>query len=546
MILNTAKAFFSSMKQWGLGLIFILLVGCGGGSNLSESDFSDAGNININIQWRYETAEALGASLARAPSFSGNVCEDYLITSINCTIYDASNDQLAMETWPCADRSGTIAVKAGSGLSLVLEGVVEDEVLWSGQQTEITVTADDTTNVNIEMRYIGGDETAPEVESVFPSAVEAENVSLNTVLTATFNEDVVSASLNPSTFTLENNSGFLSGSIVYSDITRTVTFTPDALLDANTLYTASLTTGVEDLAGIQLASDYSWSFETGAGPDNTPPEVTFSNPADGDVEVPVETNIQITFSEPMDALSVNGSSFVITDGNGSAVQGDISLDGPTSFILNPSSDFNYDTIYTATVTADVMDSAGNHMAADFAWSFTTRNLVVWPELQYTIRDIPRDGVPDVFVGTGDSPFLDIKPGTEDRAVLEYNIYSVSKDLTDANLNFYMGTLDPGGTVGTVFIYWFEADGFTDLDDWYPKTSDPDKGGLLVYFPGPNTNGRQFYSFPVKDVLVKLRTQGRGFIGFLFLATTTGTDRYYILNTSLGGTLEQRAKLDIVQ
>jgi hypothetical protein len=543
MAFETAKTFFSIIKKWGPGLVVMLLVGCGGGSSPPEGSVPDVGNINVNIQWRHDTAEAFEAYTVEALSPSGNVCDDYMITSINCTIYDASNNPLVMETWPCADRSGTISVTEGTGLSLILEGIVEDAVLWKGQQAGISVIADDTTNVSVEMHYVGSDETAPMVQSVFPSA-DAENVSLNAVLTATFDEEVVSASLNPSTFELSSNSGSIGGSVAYSAVTRTVTFAPGALLEANTIYTATLTTGVEDLAGIQLAGDYSWSFETGAGPDNTPPTVTFTDPADGDGDVPVDTSIRITFSEPMEALSVNSSSFFIRDRNGNALEGDISLDGPTSFIFNPSSDFNYDTMYEATVAGDVRDIAGNTMASDHIWSFTTRNLVVWPKLQYTIRDIPPDGVPDVFVGA--DPFLDIKPGTEDRAVLEYEIYAVSPDLIDANLSFYMGTLDPDGTVGTVYIYWFEADGFTDLNDWYPQTSDPERGGLLVSFPGPNSTGRQFYSFPVKDALMKVRTRGRGFIGFLFLAATTGTDRYYILNESRGGTPEQRARLDIDQ
>jgi hypothetical protein len=521
----------------------MLLVGCGGGNNRSESDFSDTGKINLNIQWRHDTAEAFEASLVQALSPSGNVCDDYLITSINCTIYDASNDQLVMETWPCADRSGTILVAAGAGLSLILEGFVENVPLWKGQQTEISVTAGETTNVSLEMSYIGSDGAAPVVESVSPSS-GANNVSLNAVLTATFDEEVVLSSLNSSTFTLDGNSSSLNGSVTYSAATKTVTFTPDALFAANTLYTATLTTDIEDLAGFQLAADYSWSFETGAGPDNTPPALTSTSPDADENDVPVDTNIQITFSEPMDALSLHASSFVVEDGVGNNIEGDISLSGPTSFIFNPSSNLSYDTLYQATVTADVMDSAGNNLVSDYIWSFTTPDPVIWPKLQFTIRDTPPDGVPDVFVGA--DPFLDIKPGTEDRAVLEFEIYSVSQDLIDANLSFYMGTLDPGSTVGTIYIYWFEGNGFTDLDDWYPETSDPSKGGLLVSFPGPNTSGRQFYSFSVKDALVELRTQGRGFIGFLVFATTTGTDRYYILNESRGGTPEQRAKLDIVQ
>lgn len=543
MSIEIVKTFCSRMKICGLCLTLALFVGCGDGNHSSESDVSDAGEINFHIKWRHDAAEAFESSVVQDLSPSGDICNDYLINSISCTIYDSSNERLATETWPCTDRAGTISVAAGSGLSLILEGIVEDAVLWRGQQTDISVTAGDATNVNVEMSYTGGDETAPAVDSVFP-ADGTTDVSLNAVLTATFNEDVVSASVNPSTLTLDSNSTALSGTVAYSTATKTASFVPGAELSANTSYTATITTGVEDLAGIQLESNYTWSFTTGSGPDHTPPTVTFTSPTTDANDVPVDTNIQITFSEPMDDHSITVSSFFIEDDIGNTVAGDISLSGPTSFTLNPSSTLKYDTLYQATVTADVMDSAGNNMVSDYLWSFTTRNLVVWPKLQFTIRDIPPDGVPDVFVGA--DPFLDIKPGTEDRAVLEFEIYSVSKDLNDANLSFYMGTLDPGSTVGTVYVYWFEGNGFTDLNDWYPKTSDPSTGGLLISFPGPNTNGRQFYSFPVKDALTELRARGRGYIGFLFLATTTGVDRYYILNESRGGTPEQRAKLEIDQ
>ncbi|KMQ76028.1 Bacterial Ig-like domain/Protein of unknown function (DUF3494) [Marinobacter subterrani] len=53
----------------------------------------------------------------------------------------------------------------------------------------------------------------------------------------------------------------VQGSVSYSN--KLVTFNPVNNLAANTLYTATLTTAVTDLAANALAAGYSWTFETG-------------------------------------------------------------------------------------------------------------------------------------------------------------------------------------------------------------------------------------------------------------------------------------------
>jgi hypothetical protein len=52
-----------------------------------------------------------------------------------------------------------------------------------------------------------------------------------------------------------------------SKTSTSVTLTPSTKLDAKTKYTAKIkggATGVKDLAGNSLASDFSWSFTTGS------------------------------------------------------------------------------------------------------------------------------------------------------------------------------------------------------------------------------------------------------------------------------------------
>jgi len=66
---------------------------------------------------------------------------------------------------------------------------------------------------------------------------------------------------------VDNNSFFVSdgvdnvaGTVSVSADNTTATFTSSAPFADNTIYTATLTTAVTDLAGNPLASDYTWSF----------------------------------------------------------------------------------------------------------------------------------------------------------------------------------------------------------------------------------------------------------------------------------------------
>jgi hypothetical protein len=108
----------------------------------------------------------------------------------------------------------------------------------------------------------GGTSTplAPTVSSSSP-ADNAAGVATNTVITATFSKAMDASTITSSTFTLTINPPG-SGTVSYNSATNTASFTPDADLEEITLYTATITTGVSDLAGNTLASDYVWHFTT--------------------------------------------------------------------------------------------------------------------------------------------------------------------------------------------------------------------------------------------------------------------------------------------
>lgn len=108
------------------------------------------------------------------------------------------------------------------------------------------------------------DWTPPQVSSVSP-APGSVNLSVDTVITATFSDanGMLASSINSSTFTLVDEEGTtITGTISYDPATMTATFDPDGDLFYGYTYTATLTTGITDLAGNPIPASYSWSFRT--------------------------------------------------------------------------------------------------------------------------------------------------------------------------------------------------------------------------------------------------------------------------------------------
>ncbi len=102
------------------------------------------------------------------------------------------------------------------------------------------------------------DTVRPAVVTITPTD-SATLVNTNTSLSVTFSEPIDPASINNSTFTVNNG---VTGTVSYNNTTYTATFTPSTSLAYNKSYTASVNTGIKDLAGNTLASTTSWSFLT--------------------------------------------------------------------------------------------------------------------------------------------------------------------------------------------------------------------------------------------------------------------------------------------
>jgi hypothetical protein len=88
----------------------------------------------------------------------------------------------------------------------------------------------------------------------------ADGIETGTAVTATFNRDVIAASVTPQTFVLTAGAGPLSTSVAYDAASRTARLAGPLL--PGTLYQARLTTGITDDDGEPLSEPEVWSFAT--------------------------------------------------------------------------------------------------------------------------------------------------------------------------------------------------------------------------------------------------------------------------------------------
>jgi|GEM_PF-437113 len=208
--------------------------------------------------------------------------------------------------------------------------------------------------------------TVPTVSSTTP-ADKTTNVPVSSQVTATFNEAMDPTTITNTTFILQQGGLSVTGLVTYAS--GTATFAPAIQLLGNTLYTATVTTGVTDLASNALATNVVWSFTTGATPDTTPPTVSSTTPADTTTGVPINDQVTATFSEAMIPTTFTGTTFTLQQGSIS-VTGTVSyLNGTATFA--PATPLITNTLYTATITTGVTDLASNALAANFVWSFMT-------------------------------------------------------------------------------------------------------------------------------------------------------------------------------
>lgn len=167
---------------------------------------------------------------------------------------------------------------------------------------KVNTTATTTTSAALvnEFRLLfktpsgAADTTAPTVPGVAP-ATSTTGAALGTVVTAGFSEDMDPATIISGRVKLALTSDLnatVAGTVTYNPQSRSASFAPSTALTANTSYTFTIVSGgsgVRDLSGNALASNFTSTFTTTVTADTTKPLLTFAN-ADN-------FSVAVTFSE---------------------------------------------------------------------------------------------------------------------------------------------------------------------------------------------------------------------------------------------------------
>ena len=221
----------------------------------------------------------------------------------------------------------------------------------------------------------------------------ASGVAIDSVIQATFSQPLNDATLSPATFQLLlSDSQQVAGSVGYDPATRTATFQPAEKLGSESIYLASLTGEVEDEQGKKI-SPVAWSFTT---VDALSPKVLGFSPACGTINVSPSGSFCVDFSEPVDADSVDPSTFHLSTPFVDPVPVKLSLSADKrSICLTPESALPTDTAVGLHLGSEIKDLSGNPLASAPACSFVTVETVK----PFVAGKSPKPGEEKVPVGS---------------------------------------------------------------------------------------------------------------------------------------------------
>ena len=201
---------------------------------------------------------------------------------------------------------------------------------------------------------------APTVSMVVP---QTSGTGTNRAIAVVFSQPMDPASINTSTFVVAG----VAGTVTYDAVNKIGSFKSSADYAANTMYSATITTGARDTSGTPLAAAFNFSFTTRATKDNSPPDVFAINLAAGATCVPLNQKIAVTFDEQMDSLTINPNTVFIA-----GVAGTVTYDVMSqTATFTPSANLAANTKYTIMVTTGAQDMGGVPLAAPYSQTFTT-------------------------------------------------------------------------------------------------------------------------------------------------------------------------------
>ncbi len=327
-----------------------------------------------------------------------------------CAEMQFSDDGISYTTPETRAPSRSWNLPSGDGLKTVYAKFKDNAGNWSAAYSDTVLL----------------DTVPPLVSSVTPTA-GAANIPVDTAITATFSEDMDQTTI-ASSFIVTG----VTGTVGYDGLSKTATFTPSSSLATGTTYTATLSTGAQDLAGNGLAADYSWNFTT-----VTSATITATTGAGGSIS-------------PTGAVSVNygaDQAFTITPGAGYHITG-ILIDGVSQNIV---SSYTFTTVTanhtidasfgidTFLITANIGTGGSINPSPSITVNYgSDQTFTITPNTGYHIIDVLIDGISQGIISA--YTFTSVTASHTIDASFAINTYTITASATTG------GTVSPSGPV----------------------------------------------------------------------------------------------------
>ncbi|MCP4567804.1 MAG: Ig-like domain-containing protein [FCB group bacterium] len=263
------------MRQLYTALLFVtfgMIISCNGGGNGTDPDTTPPTVVFTNPN-DDQTGVPIGANITITFSENMNAAT---ITTANITVSGGVTGTVTYgDKRATFNPSGELefdslyTVTVGTGVKDVAGNSLAQAYVWSFRSFSIN-----TPPVVVATNPTNGAGDAP--------------VTVN--VTATFSKDMDPATINGTTFSINHG---VTGTVSYNN--KVALFTLDDYLAYDTVYTATITTGVTDTLGNAMEQNYSWQFT--AEPVTITDGQEFFPMADGDTwYFTNDTGLQVTRS----------------------------------------------------------------------------------------------------------------------------------------------------------------------------------------------------------------------------------------------------------
>jgi len=267
-------------------------------------------------------------------------------------------------------------------------------VTWRSNKTQLTLAA-----AALLVTACGGGGGGTAAEPIAPQALEAVpasgavDVELDVAPRVLFDTELDATTVSSDSVRLDGPTGRVSGQAAYFEDSMAVQFTPNDPLEPNARYELTLSASILGSNGAAIAAN-TRVFDTV----RTPAQVVGTNPEEGDLGVALDANLSVSFDQPLDASTIDGSTVAVTDASGMSIDGDVSYAAVAqAVVFDPTNDLAPGLGYILTLGDDILGA--NELPLDsFTLTFACEGVA--PSAPKLVTSVPGPGG---TLGEGSNP-----------------------------------------------------------------------------------------------------------------------------------------------